>query len=70
MELSAIRSQFIRGHLSCALVSNEIPLVQRTAQEFRRYFDWYSTSIPEPDQQLILRQLSALEELCPTKPTW
>ncbi len=69
MELSAIRSQFVRRHLSDALDSNEIPLAQRTAQEFRRNFDWYANPIPGPEQRVILKQLSALEGR-PTEPVW
>ena len=64
MPLGAIRSRFIQMHLERALAADDRSFAQRVASEFRRYFEWFASSIDERDRECISGQLRQLEELC------
>ena len=64
MSLGAIRSQFIRLHLEYALTTEDLSYAENVAAEFRRYFEWFASSLEEQDRVFISNQLCLLEESC------
>ena len=64
MDLDAIRSRFIREGIRKALNGGDQLMAWVTAHEFRRYFQWYRDSLPEPEKREIDEQLARLEQLC------
>jgi hypothetical protein len=64
MELGSIRSQFIQTHLRRGLSSADQALHGKIAYEFRRYFEWFASSIEEADRDSISNQLRLLEDSC------
>jgi len=64
VDLASIRSRFIREGIRKALNGGDQLMAWVTAHEFRRYFQWYRDSLPEPDKREIDEQLARLEQLC------
>jgi hypothetical protein len=64
MPLGMIRSRFIQRHLEKALTAGDPAFASRVAYEFRRYFEWFASSIDESDRESIAYQLRLLEEAC------
>jgi len=64
MPLGMIRSRFIQRHLEKALTGGDPAFASRVAYEFRRYFEWFASSIDESDRKSISDQLCLLEEAC------
>jgi len=64
MDLGMIRSKFIQTHLRRALNADNESVTCRAAQEFRRYYEWFAHSMPEPDRESISHQLRLLEDSC------
>ena len=64
MLLGMIRSRFIQRHLAKALTAGDPVFASQVAYEFRRYFEWFASSIDESDRASISDQLRLLEEAC------
>ena len=64
MPLGAIRSRFIQLHLQYALTTEDFSYAANVASEFRRYFEWFASSLEEQDRVFISNQLRLLEESC------
>lgn len=64
VDVSAIRSRYIKENLRRALNGADCFRAWHTAFQFRRYFHWFADSFNEADRRAIADQLSQLEALC------
>jgi hypothetical protein len=63
-DIAEIRSHYIQNNLHRALNGDDRLLAWVMAAEFRRYFSWVADTLPQTDRQVIVEQLSKLEQIC------
>jgi hypothetical protein len=63
-QIGSLRARFIESAVEQVLRNSADKAFQAfTATEFRRYFSWYSDTLPEPTRSSIAERLSQLEQV-------
>jgi hypothetical protein len=61
MDADRLRTAFIKGQLERLAKHRRSSWSTRAVQELRRYFGWFSDSIPQSEKETIAAELSKLE---------
>jgi hypothetical protein len=67
VDVNAIRSQFIKDGLRCALEQQDKESAARTLRAFRNYFQWFESQLPEREKITITGQFAKLDQVAGTE---